>query len=95
MPFKNYPALSIMTDKQAIREVFNGRTNDVIAIEQLEKGKYQGRYRTGQRAIPTSNGDVITSDFVGDVLNDATYRYELLDISGTNKWNRTTLDVAW
>jgi hypothetical protein len=95
MPFKTYPALSVMTDKQAIREVFNGRTNDVIAIEQLEKGKYQGRYQTGQRAVPTSNSDVTTSDFVGDVLNDATYRYELLDISGTNKWNRTTLDVAW
>jgi hypothetical protein len=95
MPFKNYPDLSALGDKQSVREIFNARRDDQIVIEQLEKGKYQGRYRTGQRAVPTSNSDVAVTDFVGDVLNDATYRYELLDISGTSKWNRTALNVAW
>lgn len=91
MPFRDYPALNAMKTETAIQQVFDSRKSDQIVIEQLERGKFQGRYRTGQRAVPTSSTDVTVQDFVGDMINDGSFLYILLDISGSIEWRRLSI----
>ncbi len=47
------------------------------------------------RRIPSSSVDVIAGDRVGDTVNDDTYLYQLLNITGVPLWNRITLDISW
>lgn len=71
------------------------RREDALIVQKLIEGKLKGRIRTGFRAAPSSNSDVISGDVEGDVVTDATYKYELLTVSGSLKWHRTTLNISW
>lgn len=66
-----------------------------IPATYVQDGRLRGRLRTGVRAVPASATDVATTDMEGDVLNDSTYFYRLVNISGTLKWHRVVLSVAW
>lgn len=45
--------------------------------------------------VPSSSTDVLATDSLGDVVNDATYEYKLVNISGVYKWDRRTLNTSW
>lgn len=45
--------------------------------------------------IPSAFNNVIAGDRQGDTTNDGTYLYQLLNIAGVLKWNRTSLNVSW
>ncbi|CAB4214630.1 hypothetical protein UFOVP1454_56 [uncultured Caudovirales phage] len=70
-------------------------TEDVSDFQNLNNRFVLGRARGVTRAAPSSNSDVLSTDEVGDYVNDGTYEYKLLNISGTLKWDRRTLSVAW
>ncbi len=53
-----------------------------------------GRYRT-DRTAPISSNDVQTPDKEGDIVRDGGYEYIVVNDSGTLKWARIALDVAW
>jgi len=60
----------------------------VTDIEQIEQNRLQGRIRTLTRAVPATETDVVAGDAEGDVLTDATHRYELLSYGGTMLWDK-------
>jgi len=47
--------------------------------------------------VPSSPTDVLADDAEGDVViqADGAFEYTLIDVSGTLKWDRRTLDTAW
>lgn len=45
--------------------------------------------------VPSSATDVQADDRLGDVVNDATYEYKLVEVSGVLKWDRRALSVGW
>ncbi len=45
--------------------------------------------------VPSSATDVLATDNLGDIVNDTNYEYKLVNISGTYKWDRRSLNVAW
>lgn len=80
----------------ALQEIIRLReVEDISAFTNLQQRFVLGRGLFTQRAAPSSNSDVLATDNLGDIVNDATYEYKLLDISGTQKWDRRTLDVSW
>jgi len=91
-----YPLL--MDDKQIpgiLREVIRIRNDDVDDWANLTQQFVQGRGRFTTRAAPANATDVDATDQEGDIVNDATYEYKLLNISGSLKWDRRTLSVGW
>ena len=78
-----------------MKDVIRERTQDVAEVDSLRVGKLNGRIRTLTRAAPTANSDVVEGDAEGDVVVDATYVYTLYSVSGTLKWDREDLSVAW
>lgn len=78
-----------------LEDLLRERRRDVSAISALEQGKLPGRIRTGQRDVPANAADVIAGDGEGDVITDGTYRYELINDSGTLLWDRRTTDTGW
>ena len=89
------PFVNASTVVTVLQQILGLRKEDITEYNGLQQGKLKGRDRTGVRAVPTSATDTTAEDFVGDVVKDATYRYELIDISGTLKWDRRTLSVGW
>ncbi len=89
-PFAN--ASTLLT---VVQQILSIRRDDITEVEQLQQGKLKGRDRTGVRTVPSSATDTVDTDIIGDVVTDATYRYELIDISGAPKWDRRTLSVGW
>jgi len=56
----------------------------------------EGRARGLRRIAPTSASDVISTDKLGDFVNDGTYEYKLLETtSGIFLWDRRILSVGW
>ena len=56
------------------------------------------RFVTGRSStrVPSGPSDVLASDQVGDIVNDATFEYKLVDTGGgTLLWDRRALDTAW
>ena len=93
---RQYPPYANASNMLAVvQDILGLRREDITEVEQLQQGKLKGRDRTGVRAVPTSATDTVDTDIVGDVVKDATYRYELIDISGTLKWDRRALSVGW
>jgi len=81
---------------RALQEIITLReTEDISDFLNLNNRFVAGRARGQQRAAPSSNSDVLSTDSEGDYVNDATYEYKLLNISGVLKWDRRTLSVAW
>lgn len=78
-----------------LQEIARLRDGDISDFDNLVNRFVRGRGRFTERAAPSSNSDVLATDNEGDIVNDATFEYKLLDISGTLKWDRRTLDVAW
>ncbi|HUV84254.1 MAG TPA: hypothetical protein VMV86_01010 [Methanosarcinales archaeon] len=70
-------------------------TEDISDFQNLNQRFVLGRGLFTSRAAPSSNSDVLATDNEGDIVNDATYEYKLLNISGSLKWDRRTLDVSW
>jgi len=93
MPFNNYGA------SVNLQQIADERHRDASTVSQLEQGKLDGRRRNegaNTRATPSSNADIIAGDAEGDMLNDGTYRYELINVTGVGlRWHRTALAVSW
>ena len=70
-------------------------SEDISEFDNLVNRFVLGRGLFTGRAAPSSNSDVLATDNEGDIVNDATFEYKLLDISGTLTWDRRTLDVSW
>ena len=80
----------------ALQEIQRLREDeDISDFLNLNQRFVAGRGRFQTRAAPSSPTDVLATDQEGDIVNDATYEYKLLDISGTLRWDRRTLDTAW
>lgn len=72
-------------------------TEDLSDFENLTQRFVLGRGIYTRRAAgpPSSSNDVLSTDNEGDIVNDATFEYKLLDISGTLLWDRRLLDTGW
>lgn len=75
-----------------LREILLVRSDDITQFTNLDSRFLPGR---STERVPSSNSDVVATDEKGDVVNDSTYEYKLVDDSGTLKWDRRTLDIAW
>ncbi len=97
MTTSQYPSIITEDDViSALREIIRLRQDeDIPDFTNLNNIFVTGRGLFTQRTAPSSNSDVLATDNEGDIVNDATHEYKLLDISGTLKWDRRTLDVAW
>lgn len=74
-----------------IREV-----EDVSDFLNLNQRFVAGRGLFETRAAPSSPSNVLATDEEGDIVNDNTYEYKLLNISGTGlRWDRRALAVGW
>lgn len=62
---------------------------------QIRNNRLQGRQRTDTRAAPSAATDVVAGDALGDVVTDATYKYTLIDVSGTLLWHRESHSTGW
>ena len=92
-----YPDVSDEEDiLDTLREIVRLRqVEDVADFDNLPQRFVSGRGLFTTRVAPSSNSNVLATDNEGDIVNDATHEYKLLNISGTLKWDRRTLDVAW
>ena len=80
----------------ALQEISRIREDEDIGdFTNLNNRFVLGRGRFTTRSAPSSATDVLATDSEGDIVNDATYEYKLLDISATLKWDRRTLDTSW
>ena len=70
-------------------------TEDISDFQNLNNRFVMGRGLFKARVAPSSATNVLSGDAEGDIVNDATYEYKLLNISGTLKWDRRTLSVGW
>lgn len=70
-------------------------TEDISDFANLNQRFVLGRGRFVSRSAPANATDVAATDEEGDIVNDATYEYKLLNISGTLKWDRRTLNTSW
>jgi len=97
-----YPDISteLTTEKQVesilswIEEVNRLRENEDIS----DFDNLTNRFITGRRGfrIPTDPDSVLSTDEVGDIVNDSLYIYELVEeTTGTNRWSRRALDFSW
>ena len=78
-----------------VADIARERRKDIQIVERLQQFKLKGRIRT-DRATPTSNSNVIAGDNEGDVLNDGTYLYTIIDVAGIGlRWHRETLAISW
>jgi hypothetical protein len=93
---RTYPDfVNASTVVSVLQNILGNRREDITDHEGLRDGKLKGRNRTGVRAAPSSATDTTDSDIVGDIVTDATYKYELVDVAGVLKWHRVTLSVGW
>jgi len=95
MTTSNYPLVERQEDViPALKEIGRLREQeDVPDFDNLQERFVSGR---STDRIPTSPTDTIATDNVGDVTNDGTYEYKLLDIGGgVLNWDRRSLDIAW
>jgi len=69
---------------------------DIGDFTNLPQRFVSGRGLFETRAAPSSPSDVLATDELGDIVNDATHEFKLLNISGTGlRWDRRALDVSW
>jgi hypothetical protein len=94
---KKYPAfVNASTVVDVVRSIIGLRNEDITETDALRNGKLKGRIVTSSREVPANAADVAASDVEGDVVVNATYRYELIDVSGTGlRWHRENLSVGW
>ena len=69
---------------------------DISDFQNLTQRFVLGRGLFETRAAPSSPSNVLATDELGDIVNDNTYEYKLINISGTGlRWDRRTLAVGW
>jgi len=86
--FTNEELLNSYKEVQRLREA-----EDIPDFTNLNQVFVSGRSTT---RIPSSPTDVLSGDNVGDVANDGSFVYTLLDIGGgTLRWDRRAIDVGW
>ena len=96
MTQSQYPIVTEDNIIDVLREIIRLReSEDISDFSNLTERFVSGRGLFTSRAAPSSNSDVLATDNEGDIVNDATREYKLLDISGTLTWDRRTLDVTW
>lgn len=75
-----------------LREVIRLRDLDVTMFINLDNKFLPGR---STNRIPSSPTDTNKDDNPGDIVNDGTFEYKLIDDAGDFKWDRRTLDFSW
>lgn len=71
-------------------------TEDISDFQNLNNRFVLGRGLFETRAAPSSPSDVLATDELGDIVNDATHEYKLLNISGTGlRWDQRALSIGW
>jgi hypothetical protein len=92
-----YPITSTLDDVVSnLQEISRLREQeDISDFQNLNNTFVVGRGRFTTRAAPSNAADVDSTDNEGDIVNDATYEYKLLNISGTLKWDRRALSTSW
>ena len=92
-----YPETRIETDIiPTLQEIARLReTEDISDFSNLPQRFVSGRGLFTTRSAPSSPTDVLATDQEGDIVNDATFEYKLLNISGTLRWDRRSLDTSW
>jgi len=69
---------------------------DISDFQNLTQRFVSGRGLFETRAAPSSPSDVLSTDEEGDIVNDATHEYKLLNISGTGlRWDQRALSIGW
>ncbi len=82
--------LETVVEMSRLREI-----EDISDFQNLNNRFVAGRGLFTGRTTPSSSSDVLATDSEGDIANDGTYEYKVLDFSGTLKWDRRLLDTAW
>ncbi len=92
-----YPTVKDEKDVlRALQEIVRLReTEDISDFQNLNNRFVTGRGLFRSRAAPSTPTNVLATDSEGDIVNDATYEYKLLNISGVLKWDRRALSVGW
>lgn len=93
-----YPVTRTIDDVvENLQEIARIREDeDISDFDNLTERFVTGRGLFETRTAPSSASDVLATDQEGDIVNDNTYEYKLLNISGTGlRWDRRTLDVSW
>lgn len=80
-----------------IEDFRSARRNDVAVIDGILEYKANGRDRTGLRALPDDETDVIAGDILGDYFYDFTneFRYDLTADDGILQWVRTAINATF
>lgn len=92
---KDYPSLTpsgVPDILELLRYITKERPNDIREFENLKNVFMSGR-KVGK--IPTGATDTTVYDRVGDFNFDNSYLYLVIDDSGTAKWARVALNIAW
>ena len=92
---KPFPNIAHVGVQKFIEEVSRLRSEDILQFRIVKQNRLKGRDRTGVREAPTAYDNILDGDNVGDVLQDGTYKYELINDSGVLKWDRRTLNISW
>lgn len=80
----------------SLQEMARLRDEDISDFQNLNQQFVSGRGLFETRAAPSSPSNVLATDELGDIVNDATHEFKLLNISGTGlRWDRRALDVSW
>lgn len=68
-------------------------TEDISQFSNIPNLYLPGR-STGR--VPSTPTDVVAADQEGDIVNDGTYEYKLVNVTGTGlRWDRRTLNISW
>ena len=70
-------------------------TEDIGDFQNLNNRFVLGRGLFETRAAPSTPSDVLATDELGDIVNDSSFEYKLLNISGTLLWDRRALNTGW
>ncbi len=75
-----------------LREMIRLRDEDITGFTNLDRKFLPGR---STDRVPSAFDDVENTDQEGDVVNDGTFEYKLINTGSTLEWDRRTLDVGW
>ena len=97
MTTSQYPSIITETNVvETLQEIVRLREDeDVSDFTNLPNRFVSGRGLFQTRVAPSSSSDVLATDVEGDIVNDATHEFKLLELSGTLAWTRILLDTAW
>ena len=77
---------------KVLREIIRLRGRDITDFNNLNKIFLPGRSTS---RVPSTPADTLADDQPGDIVNDGTFEYKLIDDAGDFKWDRRLLDFGW